>query len=244
MSSQKRRKPAKTHNSKGVPYFASVHDRRRWVAATLTALRNSDPDYYRPILAAGEEGKQAYLQAFDGKCGCGKAEQPSDVEMFSVLVDVALPRGLDWKVLFHCEDCFPCFIWLSRMLTHIVMDLPGSEWSAEVAKKFPLKVKGWENPLWHFRVFHHSLENGPSFSVFSLPFNKANRPLIIGSCAGILGAGDYPCKELVAKTHAELEKRAKATNNPTPHIDPLLIVQFSRALGMDIDNEVFDFLKP
>lgn len=224
--------------------FASLAERRKWLAFKLGTMVQNDPAYYKPILVPGEEGKQEYLKRFGGKVGCGKKEAPNDLEMFAVLLNVALPKGLDAKVLRHCDDCLPCFMWLGRMLHHFFADMGGEAWSPEVAKVFPMLVKGWENPGYHFRVFLTSIHNGPSFHVYKTPFDKfKSKPLIIASCAGVFGGdGDYPLKDMVLSTQKEMEKRAKFTRDFTAPIDAVLIVQFARKLGFDVDNEIFDFV--
>jgi hypothetical protein len=233
MSRSRKHKPARP--------FTSLSDRRKWLGMKLGAMVEQDPGYYRPMLAPGEDGKQEYLKKFGGKCGCGKEGAPNDLEMFAVLLNVALPKGLDEKVLRHCDGCLPCFVWLGRMLHHYYAELGGAAWSEEVANTFPMLVRGWENDKFHFRVFINSVHNGPSFHVYRLPFAKDKKPLIIGSCAGVFGDGDYPEKEFVLATQKEMEGRAKETRDFTAALDPVLIVQVARKLGFDIDNEIYDF---
>ena len=214
------------------------------MCAKFDGTFNADKAWYGPMLNPGEEGKAAYLKTFDGKCGCMKEGAPTDVEMFAVMLDVAVVPGLDEKVMLHCDTCLPCLVWFGRMFHHFVADLPGTGWSEEIGKTFPMKVKGWENPLWHFRVFLTSVHNGPSFHVYNLPFDKHKnrKSLIIGSCAGIFGDGDYPIKEMVLKEQELMERRAKATKKFTAPIDPIMVVQFARALQFDVDREIYDFL--
>jgi len=224
--------------------FTSLADRRKWMGAKFDGTFNADPAYYKPLLAPGEEGRQAYLKAFAGKWGCGKPNAPTDLEMFAVMLNVGLPRGLDAKVMLHCDECFPCLVKLGRAFHHFVADQPGAAWTEEVGKFFPMKVKSWENDLWHFRVFLASVHNGPSFHVHGLPYdkNKNKKPLIIGSCAGVFGDGNYPIKEMVLQTQKEMEQRAKHTRDFLASLDPVLVVQFARALQFDVDAEIYDFL--
>jgi len=221
--------------------FSSVSDRRKWVSIKLEAMVKTDPDYYKPLLIAGEEGKQNYIKAMGGKIGCQKPQQPTDAEMFSVLLDVSLQNRLDKKVLLHCDECFPCFLWLSRMLFHYVSDLGGNAWSKEVGELFPMLVKGFENEKWHLRLFLNSLKNGPQFSVYSLPFDKGSSPLIIGSSAGILGHGNYPLKDEVEKAQFDMQKMAVKTKDFTAKIDPEFIVQFAKKLKFNVDDEILNF---
>lgn len=221
--------------------FTSLADRRTWLAKMLTGFVNSDPDYYKPILEAGEKGRQAYLTAY-GRVGCGKVHQPTDIEMWAVLLNVSLPKGLDAKVMLHCTDCLPCFMHYARMLHHYAAELPGSAWSEEVGKHFPLRLKVIENPSWHMRIEVASLFNGPSFRVVAAPFDYKKKPVLIGSSAGVFGEGNYPAKDLAERTQREIEARFKESHGRVDKLDAITIVQLAQAFGFDADNEIFDFL--
>jgi len=226
--------------------FVSLADRRKWMGAKFDGMFNADPAYYKPLLAPTEEGRLAYLKAFEGRSGCGAADAPTDLEMWAVLLNVVVPKGLDAKVMLHCDRCLPCLVKLGRMLHHFVAERPGSEWSNEVGHSYPLLVRSWDSDKYHFRVYLSSLINGPSFHVYAQPFDrtKCRKPLIIGSCAGIFGDGDYPLKDLVLRTQKEMEQRARVTRKFTDPIDPVTVVQFALALGFatTVDKDIYDFL--
>lgn len=230
--------------SPDVKPFVSLYDRHRYLARVDKAIIQSDPKYYMPLIKPGAEGRAAYVAAMGGRYGCETKYQPSDLEMAAFVCDVALDRDVDYMVSMHCDKCFPCQLILMRMAYHAAADAPGTDWSPEVAAEYPMLVKFWENDKYHFRVFLKSLKSGPSFHVYEKPFAKDKKQLIIGSTAGIFGAGDYPLKGFVKSSQEAMEKRAKAELNFMPQIDPVLIAEFARKLGMEIDAELYEFLTP
>lgn len=224
--------------------FLSLYDRHRYLARLDKAIVESDPKYYLPLLKPGKEGLSAYLSAMGGNYGCGGKYQPSDFEIASFVCDVALEQDVDHIVAMHCDNCFKCQLLLLRMTYHNVSDTPGSEWSEALSVEYPMLVKWWESDKYHLRVFMKSIKNGPSFHVYEKPFAKNKKQLIIGSAAGVFGAGDYPLKDFVASTQKSMEKRAKSQLDFFQKIDPVLIAEFARKLGMEIDSELYDFLLP
>lgn len=224
--------------------FVSLSDRRKWVALKLEGIKRTDRAYYQPLLDPSDKGKEAYLAAFDNRFGCGKKMQPSDDEMAAVLFDVALDRDTDHIVMTHCDQCLPCLMHIGRLFGHFLTERPGTEWSAELAKQYPMAVKGWDNDKFHLRVYLTSLRSGPSFAVYGTPFAKEKKPLIIGSAAGVLGTDDCPIKAFVLSTQKAMEKRAKTQLDFAQKIDPVLIAEFSKKLGFDVDDEIYEFLAP
>jgi hypothetical protein len=224
--------------------FISLYDRHRYIARVDKSLVQSDPKYYFPLLLPGKAGREAYIAAMGDIYGCGTKYQPSDLEFAAFVCDVALEKDVDYLVSMHCDQCFKCQMILMRMAYHNVSDLPGTEWSAEVAAQYPMLVKSWENEKFHFRVFLKSIKSGPSFHVYNMPFSKDKKQLIIGSSAGIFGSGNFPLQDLVKSTQQSMEKRAKQQMNFFQQIDPVLISEFARRLGFDIDVELYDFLLP
>lgn len=224
--------------------FVSLYNRHRWIARVDKTLIQSDPGYYMPMMQPGEKGKEAYLKAMGSKYGCGTKYQPSDKEFAAFLCDVALERDMDYMVSMHCDKCFACQLLLMRMAYHIAADRPGSEWSAEIAAEYPMLVKGWDNEKYHLRVFLKSLKSGPSFHVYAVPFAKDKKQLIIGSAAGVFGVGEYPVKEFVLSTQKAMEKRAKSQLDFVQKIDPVLIAEFAKKLGFNVDDEIYEFLSP
>ncbi len=222
--------------------FISLYDRHRYVARVDKSIIQSDPNYYLPLVKPGEEGKKAYIAAMGGTYGCGTKLQPSDSEIAAFICDVALDQDVDRIVALHCDQCFKCQLLLVRMLYHVTSDRPGSEWSPEIAAEYPMLVKAWENDKYHFRVFYKSIKNGPSFHIYEKPFSKDKRQLIIGSSAGVFGVENYPLKDFVRSTHAAMVEKAKTEANFTQKLDPTLIAEFARRLGMEIEGELRDFL--
>lgn len=222
--------------------FVSLSDRRKWVALKLEGIKKTDPAYYRPILDPSDKGKEEYLLRFGNRFGCGTKYQPSDEEMAAVLFDVALDRDVDHIVMTHCDQCLPCLMHLGRLFGHFLTERPGKEWSADLAVKYPMIAKGWDNQKFHLRVFLTSVRSGPSFQVFGTPFAMGKKPLIIGSAAGVLGADGCPLREFVLSTQKAMEDRAKAELDFVPKIDPVLIAEFAKKLGFDIDHEIYEFL--
>lgn len=223
--------------------FISLYDRHRYIARLDKSIIQSDPKYYYPLLEPGKKGREAYVTTM-GSYGCQTKSQPSDLEFAAFVCDVALEKHVDYIVAMHCDQCFKCQLLLMRMAYHNASDAPGTEWSQELAKEYPMLVKSWENNQYHFRVFVKSLKNGPSFHIYEKPFSKDKKQLIIGSSAGIFGTGTHPLKDFVASTHKSMEKRAKEELNFTQQIDPVLIAEFANKLGFDIEKELYDFLTP
>ena len=224
--------------------FISLYDRHRYLARVDKAIIQSDPSYYLPLLKPGKEGRSAYVAAMGGTYGCGGKYQPSDSEIAAFVCDVALEKDIDYIVSMHCDGCFKCQLLLMRMAYHNACDAPGSDWSEELAVEYPMLLKWWENDKYHFRVFMKSVKNGPSFHIYEKPFAKDKKQLIIGSTAGIFGNGNYPLKDFVLSAQKSMEKRAKTQAEFFQKIDPVLIAEFARKLGMEIYSELYDFLLP